>query len=75
MSDSVMCCGSVVGILLLFSLLRVFGFLQFWFFVSIAVHVVIFVGRVAISALPLSFVAGLCRAQLWLQVPSGFRHS
>ena len=36
-------------------------------FVPISVHVVIVVGRVAVSALQFSFVSGLCCAQLWLQ--------
>ena len=61
------------ALLALFVSWFVFGCCQFsisfnYVFASISVHVVIFVGRVAISALEFSFVSGLCCAQLWLQL-------
>ena len=58
-------CVSIVRVLVNVALLPVFHFIQLRF-VSISVHGVIVVKRVAVFALQFQFVSGLCCAQLWL---------
>ena len=59
-------CVSIVCVLVDVALLQAFHFIQLRF-VSISVHVVIVVKRVAVSALQFQRVSGLCCAQFWLQ--------
>ena len=59
-------CVSIVRVLVNVALLPVFHFIEL-LFVSISVHVVIVVKRVAVFALQFQFVSGLCCAQFWLQ--------